>query len=148
MTARESRLPATQRWGMAWIGLAAALGLHVTDEALTGFLPLYNGMVRSMRDAAPWLPLPTFTFPVWLGGLVLLVVVLFALSPLVFRGARWLRPVSYFLGTVMTANALGHCGASIALRRLAPGVLSSPVLLVAAVALLISTRRTRPSKER
>ena len=96
----------------------------------------------------PPLPLQIVTFPGRLGGLVLLVAVLFALSPLVFRGARWWRPVSYFLGVVMTANALGHFGASIALRRLAPGVLSSPVLLVAASALLISTRRARPSKER
>ena len=47
----------------------------------------------------------------------------------------------------MIANALGHFGASIALRRLAPGVWSSPVLLVAAVALLITTRQTRASKE-
>jgi hypothetical protein len=147
VTARESPLPPARRWGWAWIGLAAALGLHVTDEALTGFLPLYNETVRSTREAVPWLPLPTFTFPVWLGGLVLLVTVLFALSPLIFRGARWLRPVAYFLGVVMTANALGHFGASIALRRLAPGVLSSPVLLLAAITLLISTRRSRPLKE-
>src|SRR5687768_6742057 len=91
----------TRRWGMAWVALAIALGLHVTDEALTGFLPRYNATVRSMREAAPWVPLPTFTFWVWLTGLVLLVLLLFALSPLVFRGAGWLRPVSYFLGVLM-----------------------------------------------
>lgn len=123
--------------------LAAALAVHVTDEALTDFLPLYNQTVRSMRDAVPWLPLPAFTFPIWLGGLVLLVALLFALAPLAFRGTRWLRPVSYFLGVIMVGNGLGHLAASVYLRRLAPGVLSAPVLLVAALSLLVSTRRTR-----
>jgi hypothetical protein len=47
----------------------------------------------------------------------------------------------------MVGNALGHLGASIVLRRVAPGALSSPVLLAAAVALLIATRRSRPSPE-
>jgi hypothetical protein len=135
------------RWGRAWLGLAAALGLHVTDEALTDFLPAYNRIVESMRDSVPWLPLPTFAFQVWLTGLVLLVASLFALTPLVYRGARWLRPVSYFLGALMAGNALGHLGASLLLRRLAPGALSSPVLLVAAVSLLIATRRSRPAME-
>jgi hypothetical protein len=133
-----------RRWGTAWVTLAAALGVHVTDEALTGFLPRYNAAVRSLREAVPWLPLPTFTFQVWLTGLLLLVALLFALAPLVFRGTRWLRPVSYFLGVVMMANALGHAGASIYLGELAPGVVSSPVLLAAAMALLVGAHRARP----
>jgi hypothetical protein len=41
----------------------------VTDEALTGFLPVYNGIVERIRAGHSWIPLPTFTFPVWLGGL-------------------------------------------------------------------------------
>jgi hypothetical protein len=139
--------PPLARWRRAWLGLAAALGLHVTDEALTDFLPAYNRVVSSMRESVPWLALPTFTFPVWLTGLVLLVATLFALTPMLLRGARWLRPVSYFLGVLMVGNALGHLGASILLRRVAPGALSSPVLLVAAVSLLIATRRSRPATE-
>lgn len=51
--------------------MALALGLHVTDEALTGFLPVYNGVVEGIRANHPWVPLPTFTFPIWLGGLIL-----------------------------------------------------------------------------
>jgi len=34
------------------------------DGGSTDFLPLYNQTVRSMREAAPWVPLPTFTFPI------------------------------------------------------------------------------------
>jgi hypothetical protein len=135
------------RWGRAWLGLAGALGVHVADEALTDFLPAYNRVVSTMRESVPWLPLPTFTFPLWLTGLVLLVASLFALTPLVFRGARWLRPVSYFLGVLMVGNALGHLGASILLRRVAPGALTAPVLLVAAVSLLIATRHSRAAVE-
>ncbi|MDH3615555.1 MAG: HXXEE domain-containing protein [Gammaproteobacteria bacterium] len=121
---------------MAWLFLALAIALHVSDEALTDFLPLYNSIVESWRDSYPWLPLPTFSFSVWLTGLLLGVLVLLGLSPLVFRGDAWLRPVSYALGILMMANALGHIGASLYWGMLAPGVLSSPILLLAALATL------------
>jgi hypothetical protein len=130
---------------MAWVLLALAIALHVTDEALTGFLPLYNSIVESLRESYPWVPLPTFSFPVWLSGLVIGILVLFGLSPLVFAGSTYLRPVSYGLGVLMTGNALGHIGASIYWGILAPGVLSSPILLLAALALLITTDRDRRS---
>jgi hypothetical protein len=34
----------------AWAGLAFALAVHVTDEALTGFLPVYNRIVEEVRS--------------------------------------------------------------------------------------------------
>jgi hypothetical protein len=129
------------QWRTAWVALALALGLHVTDEALTGFLPVYNGVVEGILARHPWVPLPTFTFPVWLGGLILGVLLLLALTPLVSRGVKWLRVVSIILGVVMTGNALGHIGASVYWGELAPGVYSSPVLLIAAVALLVTASR-------
>ena len=46
----------------------------------------------------------------------------------------------------MILNALGHIGGSIFLGTLAPGVVSSPILLLAATALLIATYRVRLSK--
>ena len=46
------------QWRTAWVALALALGLHVTDEALTGFLPVYNGVVEAVRHNHPWVPLP------------------------------------------------------------------------------------------
>ena len=135
----------TRQWGMTWVFLALAIALHVTDEALTGFLPLYNSIVESLRESYPWVPLPTFSFPVWLTGLVIGVLVLLGLSPLVFAGSTFLRPVSYVLGLLMTGNALGHISASIYWGIMAPGVLSSPILLLAALALLITTDRDRRS---
>jgi hypothetical protein len=127
----------------AWICLALALALHVTDEALTGFLPVYNGVVEGIRTKQPWVPLPTFTFPVWLAGLVLGVLLLLALTPVVSRGARWIRIASLILAVVMIGNALGHVGASVYWGKLAPGVYSSPFLLVAAVALLVTASRAK-----
>lgn len=131
------------RWAVAWAFLAAALGLHVADEALTGFLPFYNSIISSLRETYGWVPFPTFTFPVWLGGLVAGVTILFALTPLVLRGYRWLKGLSWFLGVLMIANALGHFSMSIWLGEFAPGVYSSPVLLVAAIALIVTTVQTR-----
>jgi hypothetical protein len=134
------------QWRTAWIGLALALALHVTDEALTGFLPVYNGIVERIRARYTWVPLPTFTFPVWLGGLVLGVALLLALTPVVSRGARWIRVVSLILGVMMTGNALGHIGASLYWGRWAPGVYSSPVLLTASIWLFVTAWRARAQR--
>jgi hypothetical protein len=126
------------RWAIAWVALVVALALHVADEALTDFLPFYNTLVESLRDRHAWFPMPTFAFETWLGGLVLLIVVLFALTPLALRGSRILLVLSYLLGVLMIANATAHVVASFWLGELAPGVYSSPLLFVAALALLFS----------
>lgn len=132
-----------RHWRAAWLGLAVALALHVTDEALTGFLPVYNGIVGRIRAKHPWILLPSFTFPVWLAGLILGIVLLLALTPIVTRGARWIRVVSLLLSIVMMGNALGHLGASLYWGRAAPGAYSSPVLLLAAVALFVTATRAK-----
>ena len=129
------------QWRGSWVGLALALGVHVTDEALTGFLPVYNAVVEGIRARHPWVPLPTFTFSVWLCGLVVGILVLLALTPLVSRGARWIRFVSLILGVLMSGNALGHMGASLYWGRQAPGLYSAPFLLIASVALLVTASR-------
>ncbi len=131
------------QWQWTWLVLAGALALHVTEEALTGFLPVYNGIAGSVRARLPWAPIPTFTFPVWLAGLILGILLLFALTPVVSRGPRWIRVASFVLAVLMMGNALGHVAASCYWGRLAPGVYSSPVLLIAATALLVTTARAR-----
>jgi hypothetical protein len=123
----------------------AALALHVTDEALNDFLSVYNPAVRTLRNQAPWLPLPTFEFRVWLLGLLAAVVVLFAFSPLLYRGSRALRTGAYLLGVLMALNAFGHLVGSLVVGRPVPGVYSSPVLLVAAVVLVRALVRSRPT---
>lgn len=137
----------TTKWGIAWVALVLALALHVIDEAANDFLGFYNPMILALRESYAWIPLPTFTFPVWIIGLAVGVSILLALSPLVFAGKRYLRPLAYFLGILMTANGLGHIGASVCLDKLVPGVYSSPVLLVASAALLITTYGCRPGNQ-
>ncbi len=136
--------------GWAWVALALATALHVADEALTGFLPVYNSTVLALRHEWSWFPAPTFTLGVWLGGLITGIVLWLALSPFAFRGARWIRPIAYFLAVLMILNAAGHTTETIVghtlntvqFPRPAPGFYSSPVLLIAAVYLLIRLRRT------
>jgi hypothetical protein len=112
--------------------MAVVIALHVTDEAATDFLSVYNPAVRAIRARLPFLPLPTFTFGVWLTGLVLGILLLLALSPLAFRGKRWVIWASLPLSVLMFGNGLGHIAGSFYLGRLMPGVYSAPLLLLAA----------------
>jgi hypothetical protein len=131
----------SRRWGFAWLGLVAALALHVTDEAVNGFVPLYNQVVTDLRRSIGWFPMPAFTFDGWLAGLVTAILVLLSLSPLVFAGQRWLRPAADVFAVVLAANAVAHVAVSLYSGTWAPGVYSSPVMFVAALALFAETRR-------
>jgi hypothetical protein len=132
-----------RRWALAWAALCVAFALHVLDEAAHDFLSWYNPNVLAIRERVPWLPLPVFTFPVWIAGLALAVVVLAALTPLVRRGRPWIVPLAYAYGVVHVANALSHVAVSIFGAWLAPGVLSSPLLLAGGLWLLYETARWR-----
>lgn len=123
----------------AWLALVAALALHVGDEARTGFLDFYNPLVLAIRSRIWWFPMPTFTFDVWLGGLITLVVVLTLLAPAVRQGAAGTRVLSWAFATIMLLNGLGHLGGSIYFGRMLPGTISAPVLLLASLHL---ARRT------
>lgn len=132
-----------RRWRIAWLALAGALALHVADEALTGFLPVYNSVVLGVRSRLPWAPLPTFTFPVWLTGLTLGILLMVSVTGQVSRGRNWVRVASLILGVLMMGNAVGHAAASVYWSRPAPGVYSSPILFVAALSLLVTAARAK-----
>ena len=55
-----------------------------------------------------------------------------------------MRPVAWFFGGLMVANALAHFGMSIYMGAFAPGVYSSPVVLVAAIALVLKNKLAVP----
>jgi hypothetical protein len=134
-----------KRHGIAWTLLALALALHVADEAANDFLSVYNPSVLRIRQAVPWLPLPVFTFDVWIAGLIAAVLLLLVLSRFVFLGRRWTIPASYLLGGFMTLNAIGHFAGSLVMGRAMPGVYSSPFLFAASIFLIFTARRkTRP----
>jgi len=126
------------RFGLAWVALCGALAIHVVDEALNDFLSVYNPAVRAIRARFSFLPLPTFTFPVWLGGLITVTILLFALSPAAFRGEPVMRPAAYVFGVVMAGNGLLHLGGSVYMRKAMPGVYSAPLIVAAAVYLLVA----------
>jgi hypothetical protein len=137
------------RFGYAWIIFALALAVHVLDEATHDFLSFYNPSVQAIRARLPFLRLPTFTFRVWLAGLVAGIVLLLCISPLAFRGARWMRMVAVPLAIVVGVfNASLHMLSSVYYHRWMPGVYSSPLLLMAALLLLVSSGHPQDDRAR
>ena len=140
-------------FGRAWVFLCLAFCAHVADEALTGFLPVYNATVLAMRSQHKWFPMPTFGFREWLTGLIVANLVFLRLTPFAFRNAWWLRPLAYFYAGVHFLNGMGHTLATIFgqtvstihFARPAPGFYSSPLLFAGSIYLLIRLRATRRS---
>jgi hypothetical protein len=129
------------RLGTAWVALTLSLAAHVVDEALTGFLDVYNPIVRSMRERFEWFPMPVFTFDVWITGLCAAVVALLALSPLAFRRSPVVRIAAYPYAALMLLNGMGHVIGSVYLQRWAPGATTAPLLIVASLWLFTAARR-------
>jgi hypothetical protein len=127
------KFDSNRRFGRAWVFLTLSLALHVTDEALTGFLDVYNPIVRSARVRFGWFPMPEFTFVPWLAGLCALVVLLFAISPLAYRGSRPIRLVAFPYAAIMLLNGCGHLAGSVYLGRWAPGASTAPLLIAASI---------------
>jgi hypothetical protein len=134
-----------KRIGRAWMALCLALAVHVSDEALTGFLDVYNPTVNAIRAQLPWLPLPVFRFETWITGLIAAIGALMCVSVFVFQGARWTRPAGYAFAILMILNALGHTAGTLFGRTVEsvrfsgpmPGFYSSPLLMAAAIYLLL-----------
>ena len=141
-------------FGLAWMLLCLAFCAHVADEALTGFLDVYNPTVTAMHAALSWFPMPTFEYREWLIGLIVANVILLTLTPLAYRNARWLRPLAYFYAGVMLLNGMGHTiftvlgrtVPSVRFSRPAPGFYSSPFLLITSVYLFLRLRASRNAK--
>ena len=125
------------------MSLTLALAVHVWDEASHDFLSLYNPIALRIRQAGPLLPIPVFTFRVWLAGLIGAVVMLLGLSFFVFKGARWTRVASDVFGAFMLLNGCGHILGSISSSRLLPGAYSAPLLILASLVLLTVVARAR-----
>jgi hypothetical protein len=124
----------------AWFLLVAILATHVVDEAATGFLGFYNPLVLSIRGRVHWLPLPTFTFGIWLAGLSLLVIALALMGRMVRRGAAGTQVASWGLAAIMFLNGVGHLGGSLFFHRWLPGTTSAPLLVAASFWLGLRTR--------
>lgn len=136
-----------RRHWLAWIGLCAALAIHVVDEAVTDFLAVYNPAVLAMRESRPWLPLPIFTFEAWLALLIFAIAALAAASYFVWRGRWAMRPISHVFAAVMLLNGLLHIAGSVYMRKAMSGVYSSPLLIAASVFLIACTQAYSRSRK-
>ncbi|MCI0691167.1 HXXEE domain-containing protein [candidate division KSB1 bacterium] len=134
---------AVRKHSFAWIALCLALAVHVIDETLTDFLSVYNPAVQAIRSKFPLLPLPTFSFEVWLSGLIFAILLSLSLSILVFRGSKWMMPLSYFFAVIMLLNGALHITGSFYFGRMMPGVYSSPLLLAGSIYLFVCTRKEK-----
>jgi hypothetical protein len=141
----------TPRLGWAWISFCTALALHITDEALTGFLDVWNPTMAALHARWPWMFLLHFRFETWLGGMIAVIVVLYLCSGVFFHGGGVLRGPAYVValpigignGLVhIVATVLGHTFPEVTFSRPAPGFYSSPFMIAAAVWLLVELRRT------
>jgi hypothetical protein len=139
------------RLGIAWVLLTCAFAVHIFDEAITGFLAVYNPTVLALRAQYSWFWMPTFDFHQFLAGLIGAVIVLLAVSPLFYGNVRWMRPLGYFAAVVQILNAfghiigtvLGHTVESVHFSRPAPGFYSSPLLLITSAYLLYALAQSR-----
>jgi len=126
----------TKPLGRAWLTLTLALAAHVADEALTGFLDVYNPIVRTLRARFGWAPFPVFEFGTWLTGLCVAVAALLLMTPLAYRGARVVRIAALPFSVLMLLNGAGHLAGSIYTRSWAPGATTAPLLIAASIWLL------------
>ena len=116
------------------------------DEAVTDFLGIYNPAFQAIRERHPFIMLPIFSFNIWLSLLIFAVIALVGVSVLVWKGRWAMRPISYVFAFVMLSNGLFHIAHSIFMRKSMPGVYTSPLLLLASIFLVVSTRaHKRPS---
>jgi len=147
-----NRKPSSSGLGLAWVLMWFALAIHVADEALTGFLAVYNPTVLALRAKLGFWPIPTFEFREWLAGLAIGIFVVACLSPFAFHNAPWIRSILYFLAIVTgiinalghtLGTILGHTVSTIRFPRPAPGFYSSPLLLIVSIYALVQLRRTR-----
>lgn len=122
---------------LAWFLFVSAVAVHVMDEALTGFLPFWNQLVTNLRKDLSFLPLPTFTFVAWIGGLLSGVLIGYAMIPAVNRDGKFMRWLTLVLGILMLANATGHLLGSLYFGRILPGFWSSPFLLLASLFVIV-----------
>jgi hypothetical protein len=127
--------------GRAWLVLTFVLALHVADEAAHDFLATYNPIAHAIKTRWSWLPLPEFTFGIWLAGLALAIVGLALLAPMAFRGGGAMRCAAVVFAALMVGNGTLHLGGSLYYNRVLPGTWTAPLLLVAGAWLLLATRR-------
>jgi uncharacterized protein with HXXEE motif len=133
------------RFGKAWFILSVFLFLHIIDEALNDFLPVYNEIVLRIR-ANTGIPFPTFTFAYWFTSLVCVTVWLLFLSRYALQGKRIIIWLAYPFAIVMLANGLLHLAGSLYFQQWIPGIITAPFLVYGSLNLFLATLKMNTSK--
>jgi hypothetical protein len=147
----EGKNGARNNFGLAWLLLCLALGLHIGDEAAHNFLPYFNAAVLTIWAHFQWLPRMDMEFRPWLIRVSAVAVVLLLLTPFAYRNARWVRPLGYLFVGLQLLNGLGHIVEtllghsvpSVAFDGPSPGFYTAPLLVVFSLFLFWSLRKSR-----
>lgn len=133
-----------QHLGYAWLALTLAFAIHIIEEADHDFVAIYQPLTAALNERLPILTLPNIAFTLWLAALAAVVVALLALSPLAFRGGRWIRRTAYVYAALMAANAIVHFVSMLQVVNVQPGSWTAMLLLVTAAMLFVAARRVTP----
>jgi hypothetical protein len=135
------------RLTISWLILDFCLLGHVIDEALNNFLELYNPIVLKIKESTPLIPLPAFTFKIWIIGLSIGVLILFLLTPLVSNRNKFVIPLIQAFSFLMILNGIGHIIGSIYFSKIIAGMISSPFLIIASICVIyFSVKKKKPQK--
>ena len=143
-------LAGQNNFGWSWLLLCLALLVHCIDEVSTDFLAYFNATVLTLYGHFSWFPRIDMNSRELITFLVVLNAVALALIPFAFRNARFLRPIAYVFACIALANGLahivftivGHTVPSVHFNKFAPGFFTAPLLIAAAIHLLLRLRRT------
>jgi hypothetical protein len=138
-------------FGLAWLLMCLAFGLHIWDEAAHDFLRYFNATVLTIWAQFSWFPRMDMEFRSWLFGVSGVATVFLLLTPFAYRNARWVRPLGYFFAGVQLLNGLGHILVtilghtvpSVAFDGPAPGFYTAPLLVILSLFLFWSLRKSR-----
>jgi uncharacterized protein with HXXEE motif len=125
--------------------LSLFLLLHIIDETLNGFLPVYNETILKIR-ASTGIPFPTFSFPYWFTALIFVDVWLLFLSRYASRGKRVMILLAYPFAIIMLANGLGHLAGTVYLQQWIPGIITAPFLVYGSVDLFLAALKMNTGK--
>jgi hypothetical protein len=126
-------------YGLAWLLLCFAFLLHFWDEAAHHFLTHYNATAIARAARHPHMPRMDMSFKTFLLIMIAANAASLGLTPLAYRHIHWFRPFAYAVANIQTLNGLnhsamtiqGHSVESVLFHGPAPGVYTSPVLLLA-----------------
>jgi hypothetical protein len=139
----ERRFDQVRILGIAWLLLCLSFAANILEDTLNDFLGYYNATVLALYGHFSWFPRIDLSFREWFVAAIVADAVLLLLTPFAYRNSRFLRPIAYFISTIMLliscstiiASLLSQTVPSVHFDGGAPGIYTSPPLLAASVLL-------------